>query len=387
MDDAADKAARKAQKLKRAQAAAGPGARPEKGQKKQKLRPQASAERGPTPSAHAPRSDAAAEAAPAPPPSGSAMGGAARKRGRNWTLSIALPGSVVENAQNHELRSFLVAQVARAATIFHVDEIVIFGAASDKREPKRTPASVFMARLLQYLECPQYLRRMLFPVHPDLRAVGILPPIDATHHPRAHEAIAYREGVARDDGATALIGLQSAAPLDRKVPAGSRLTVRMPTRGGPNAPVVKPTAASPAVVVAPSEPREAAGLHWGFAVRVADTLPAVWTECPYERRYDLAIGTSDKGTAEWAESDFEFPRFEHALLVFGGVEGLEPVVAADAELSARGVTAPELFDHYFNLCPEQGSRTIRTEEALLVGLTALRPLIQRASARPGPGRS
>ena len=39
MDDAADKAARKAQKLRRAQTAADPGARPVKGQKKRKVGP------------------------------------------------------------------------------------------------------------------------------------------------------------------------------------------------------------------------------------------------------------------------------------------------------------------------------------------------------------
>ena len=33
------------------------------------------------------------------------------------------------------------------------------------------------------------------------------------------------------------------------------------------------------------------------------------------------------------------------------------------------------FDHWIDFCPAQGSRTIRTEEALLVGLSALRPLI------------
>ncbi len=39
-----------------------------------------------------------------------------------------------------------------------------------------------------------------------------------------------------------------------------------------------------------------------------------------------------------------------------------------------------LFDLYLNLCPGQGSRTIRTEEALLVGLAALQPHTRRAGA-------
>ena len=32
--------------------------------------------------------------------------------------------------------------------------------------------NTFLARLLQYLETPQYLRKQLFPMHPDLKLVG-----------------------------------------------------------------------------------------------------------------------------------------------------------------------------------------------------------------------
>ena len=77
---------------------------------------------------------------------------------------------------------------------------------------------------------------------------------------------------------------------------------------------------------------------------------------------------------------FALPPFRHLLLVFGGVEGLEPVVANDDELSEFEGDMSCLFDQYLNVCPNQGSRTIRTEEALLVGLSALKPHIERAGA-------
>jgi hypothetical protein len=51
-------------------------------------------------------------------------------QGRDYTVSIAVPGSIVEHAQCAELRTYLVGQIARACAMFHVDEIVIF------REPK-----------------------------------------------------------------------------------------------------------------------------------------------------------------------------------------------------------------------------------------------------------
>ena len=54
-------------------------------------------------------------------------------------------------------------------------------------------ADVFLARILQYLETPQYLRRFLFPVHKDLRYAGLLNPLDCPHHPRATAFVPYRE--------------------------------------------------------------------------------------------------------------------------------------------------------------------------------------------------
>ena len=46
--------------------------------------------------------------------------------GRAYTVSVALPGSIVENAQSAELRTILAGQVARALVIFNVDEVVVF---------------------------------------------------------------------------------------------------------------------------------------------------------------------------------------------------------------------------------------------------------------------
>lgn len=60
----------------------------------------------------------------------------------------------------------------------------------------------------------------------------------------------------------------------------------------------------------------------------------------------------------------------HVLIFFGGLAGLEPAIESDETLKE---TEPRtLFDYYLNVCPDQGSRTIRTEEALFITLAALR---------------
>lgn len=52
-----------------------------------------------------------------------------------------------------------------------------------------------------------------------------------------------------------------------------------------------------------------------------------------------------------------------------GVEGLESAVEADSDLEA---TEPQhLFDFYVNTCPMQQTRTVRTEEAVLITLCQL----------------
>lgn len=387
-------------------------------------------------------------------PAGAADG---KPRGRQWTVSVALPGSIVDNAQTNELRSQLVGQVARACAIFNVDEIIVFtpsedgpppisgvGGEREERRAKRTDGAIFMARLLQYLECPQYLRKHIFPVHNDLRHVGLLAPLDAPHHLRIEEACEYREAVVVAPGASAgggkgggadggsggadangkgggaggegdgggeagatsstvYTGLRKELKIGHALPIGTRVTVRMPAAGSSNA--------RAATVVPPREPRERLGMYWGYEVRLAKGLGAIWSECPYEGGYDTSLGTSEHGIAvaglggggdaaagesknvggstsfgdgahgkRTGASEFALPPFRHLLLVFGGVEGLEPVVAADDELCEFEDEMQHLFDHYLNLCPNQGSRTIRTEEALLVGLSALKPHIERAGS-------
>ena len=302
---------------------------------------------------------------------------ASPSEGRRWTVSLALPGSIVDNSQTDELKTYLAGQVARALTIFNIDEVVIFKTETLPKS-KRSDGAVFLARLLQYLDCPQYLRKNIFPMHPDLRFVGLVNPLDATNHPRKNEDCQYREGVVTStkragpfgsNSSWVHVGLYKEVQIDQDIPEGTRVTVKLA------APSSKGAAAT---VVSPSEPREEKGLHWGYTVRVAESLPAVWSDCPFEGGYDISIGTSDKGQSEWLESSQNFPTFSHLLIVFGGVEGLEPNVESEPCLARFGAEAGDLFDMYLNLCPTQGSRTIRTEEALLIGLASLQPRILHA---------
>ena len=276
------------------------------------------------------------------------------KKPRDWTLSVALPSSIVHNAQSHELRSYLVGEIARTLTIYGVDEIVIYedrrdllgaplgsgrkndhssswgGSSYDSwggggkgndwgnnswgksswnegwgedtkkesdptattptEEPDSTsPGAAFFIRNLQYLETPQYLRKILFPMHPDLKFSGLQNPLDAPHHLRKGEQLEFREGVVleekywpsdawkngeRKNGVYICCGLD--APVwvstEAELPAGVRVTVRLLTDEEGRRGLGE--------FVSQSTPREEGGLYWGYGVRYVGDLQSVFLEPP-----------------------------------------------------------------------------------------------------------
>ncbi|XP_063000557.1 putative methyltransferase C9orf114 homolog [Elgaria multicarinata webbii] len=312
-------------------------------------------------------------------------------KGRRYTVSIALPGSILNNAQSLELRTYLAGQIARACVIFCVDEIVVFDEDGEDSKTvegdfegikKKGQACVQLARILQYLECPQYLRKSFFPKHQDLQFAGLLNPLDTPHHLRIDEDSEYREGVvlARPTkpgrGSFVNCGMRKEVQIDKQLEAGLRVTVRLDEQQNLDSKTQKGT------VVSSHQPRTVSGLYWGYTVRLASCLSAVFAESPFKEGYDLSIGTSERGASV---EQAVLPSFSHALLVFGGLQGLEAGVDADPNLE---VTDPStLFDLYLNTCPGQGSRTIRTEEAILISLSALRPRIHAAAKKAENSRT
>ncbi|KAL7376553.1 hypothetical protein ABVT39_010352 [Epinephelus coioides] len=303
-------------------------------------------------------------------------------KGRAYTVSVALPGSVLDNAQSTELRTYLAGQIARACVVFCVDEIVVFDEQGEdvksvegefKGVGKKGHACIQLARILQYLECPQYLRKWFFPKHQDLQYAGLLNPLDSPHHMRIDDESQYREGIVLDrpikqgKGSLVNCGMRKDVRIDKQLQSGLRVTVKLNKMQNQESKLCK------GMVVAPHLPRTEGGLYWGYTVRLASSLSAVFTESPHEDGYDLTIGTSERGSNI---DQTTLSPFKHLLVVFGGLQGLEASVDADQNLD---VTDPSvLFDLYLNTCPSQGSRTIRTEEAILVSMAGLRQKITAA---------
>lgn len=121
--------------------------------------------------------------------------------GRQNTLSIALPCSIIDNCQSLELKCYLASMIARCASIFSVDEIVVF---NDTKTAipvtptgeyalmgKRSHSALTLASILQYLECPPHLRKFFFPHKKEFDLAAQMNPLDIPHH-RPEEVSLYR---------------------------------------------------------------------------------------------------------------------------------------------------------------------------------------------------
>jgi methyltransferase len=181
-------------------------------------------------------------------------------------------------------------------------------------------------------------------------------------------------------------GIRVPVTVEFAIPALMRVTLRFADATGAAArdPAMREIRAE---AVDPAAPRKEAGYYWGYNVRRADCLSAVYEECPFDGGYDVTIGTSERGRPlHDAAADGGIAPFRHLLLVLGGVAGLEAALAHDAKLTALGVVSvADLFDFWVNILPGQGSRTIRTEEALWIALMGIRGVVaQNAVGEGGP---
>ncbi|RYP74046.1 hypothetical protein DL771_003235 [Monosporascus sp. 5C6A] len=308
----------------------------------------------------------------------------AHSGGRDWTVSVAVPGSVLSICKRDDQRTNVVSHLARALAVFSIDEVVVF----DDSHPDTRPRSVdpagytgdvdpcgYLDHLLQYLEMPPFMRKTLLPIHPNLKQAGLMPSLDIPSHPHPSDWLPYCEGVtlsgATKSGSGTLVdvGRKNPVTISHEVPPKTRITVKIDSND--------PSLGEP---VDPAAPRTEGGYYWGYSVRRCESLAAVFEESPFEGGYDFSIGTSERGVPI-AEA---FPErkvkkgetnFNHLLIVFGGPRGLENAAENDPELNGMGIVkgrTKELFDHWINILPGQGSRTIRTDEALFIGLAGLR---------------
>jgi predicted SPOUT superfamily RNA methylase MTH1 len=276
-------------------------------------------------------------------------------------LSIALPTSFIDISQNKAQKTQHIGRIARAAAIFQVDEIILY---RDNQNPRQTKNLQFITHVLEYMETPQYLRKHLFGKIPELQYAGLLPPLRTPHHPLTKKSSELKNGEIRDGvvlqtskGTIVDVGVESPLPLlqFKFTQSLQRVTVRI--RQNKSGELI----AIPCSSLQPN-------LYWGYSVRSVETsLTEFLTKT---RREGPIVATSRRGTpledkAEQIKTQWQTTN--HLLLLFGShKEGLTEILQRDK----TDMTA--VVDYSINLVLHQGTATIRTEEAVVIGLSAFR---------------
>ena len=292
----------------------------------------------------------------------------------NYTLSILIPSSIVDNAQSKELRTYLIGELARTIGIFKISEVIIF---HDKLKDNSRDYINYFIKNLQYLETPQYLRKTLFPMSEDLKLSGLMNPLESQHHLRKDEWSPYREGCVLDrpvngEYSWVNIGLNKDCKIDQKLPPKTRVTVKLNENNFNNK--LKYYTGTP---VSMSEPYIKNGTYWGYVVRVCETYKDIFNDSIYDEGYNFIIGTSDKGENYRTANFSKKKDFKHCLIIFGGISGIEGMMIDDEHNNINSTNISKNFDLYLNTCMNQGLRTIRTEEAILISLAVIRPELDK----------
>ncbi len=273
-------------------------------------------------------------------------------------ISIAVPASIISDVPHLRDKTLKVGLIGRAAAIFRVDEIIVY---SDNPRVNQTSDMGLVAALLSYMNTPQYLRKKLFRLRPELRYAGVLPPLRTPHHPlnrlmKNLEVGEYREGVTLSKTKNCVlvdIGIEKPATiLGTQLPTGMRVTVR----------VTKVDRRVEAELVQPDEILE----YWGYRV-TAEKLP--FGQIVKTKSFDLTIATSKYGVplVNVAEGIAErWRKADRILLAFGApIHGLYEIVKCE------GLNLEEIVDFVVNTIPKQGTETIRIEEAVTASLAIL----------------
>ncbi len=287
----------------------------------------------------------------------------ANAEGAGAGVSVAIPASLIADTPHLREKTGKLGMIARACAIFGVREILLYP--DDAKHDQRDDLQL-CALILSFVETPQYLRKRLFRLSPSLRFVGILPPLQISHHdvPRSIRECKngdMREGVViaqRGETLVVDVGLERTLDCPGDLSTGTRVTIRL-TDVGRN--LIGEIIESSKVSVYQGS---RAPVYWGYKVTKIQSLGRLLGE----HRYPVSVGTSRYGTPL---SDLWRPlqkatHNETVLVAFGAPQrGLQEI------LQEERMNAKEAFDFFVNTVPDQQTATVRTEEAILVTLGLL----------------
>ena len=263
-------------------------------------------------------------------------------------LSIFIPNSFLSESKDLKIRTYKVGILGRALAIFQADNVVIYNDDHVKNEEGEMDGE-FIAEILSYMNTPQYLRKQAFPIRPELKHVGILPPLRTPHHPVNSQPDVgdYRQGftVKRNKKGTFVdIGMDKLAFCKEQLSVKRIFDFKITK------------IAKKEVIVTPDKPDD---VYWGYNVMssnksLKNSLKLI--------KPNLVVETTRYG--DYIDSIFDElkPKVDESksiAILFGG-----PYSSI-----AEDVSNPNWDLYKVNTIPNQGTETVRTEEAVVATLS------------------
>jgi predicted SPOUT superfamily RNA methylase MTH1 len=257
-----------------------------------------------------------------------------------------------------------VGQLARAFAVFKVERVHVYK--TDRTSNQQRDLGLII-RLLRFLDTPQYLRQRVFPHHPSLKYAGLLPPLRMKSHPLAAKVSDLIEGEIR-------WGLQVKSGsidlgLDRLVIFRGSTSENVPT-------LFQVTQTSPRLRIEVVE-REDIPSYFGYETESTDDLLTFLADSDDMTR----IAFSRMGVA--FNSLIDDLRATVAgsgsiLAVFGSPrKGIRELVGDRRDDIKKSI------DFWINTVRDQGTETVRLEEAVLTSLALVNDSFGQLYAKYG----
>ena len=258
-------------------------------------------------------------------------------------ISISIPDSCLSDSVSLFAKSHKISQIARACSIFRVNTIFIY-----HDRTINCNDNLILKTIFEYLDTPPYLRKKLYPEMRLLKYAGSLPPIKSPHHKskidldnmRTEE---YRVGlVVRSNGKMYVdVGLERPLPFEGEIKEKTKVIVRI--RRNRNEFRCKNV-----------QKNEVNG-YWGYNVQFVLSLYGLMSNDKFK-----VLITSKEGKF-FRIKDLSDRRNREILILFGS-----PRIGVNKILESENDGVRHYFkDFTFNMFPDQGTDTVRLEEAVL----------------------